>query len=265
MALLDLRPVAFIHHRIFTSAYRLHEAELDLVRHLPRVLAAQGVVWPAGFALGLDIGAGLGPFSHHMLRWCRTVVAIEPNAKQAAYLRRVFGSSIHVAEVAVSDRPGQAYLIDQSGAAGTWRRPLARISSSSEPAEQWHQPCSVDTVDRLVAGLTFAGAGALLAKIDVEGHELAVLHGMTELLAREPALLIVEIESRLNPDYAAVFQFLEGLGFSCFVYENGNLVSASLAEVEAMRNRKPTRFGRLTGYRSNYVFLRRQAQLQRPI
>ncbi len=253
MGLFDFRPVARIHQRMFTSAYRLHEAELDLVRNLPRILSKQGLCWTPDTALGLDVGAGLGPYSRHMLRWCREVIAVEPNAAQAAYLRRVFDHRVHVAAVAVSDRPGQAFLVDRSAGTRSWRRPLARIAAATE-AEAWRQPCTVETVDRLVEQIGCSQEGPLLAKIDVEGHELPVLRGMASLLGRKPALLVIEIESRLSPDYAESFRFLDGMGFDCFVYGRGKLTPASAADAEAMRGRNPGRFGRLAGYRSNFVF-----------
>jgi hypothetical protein len=56
-------------------------------------------------------------------------------------------------------------------------------------------------------------------KIDVEGHELAVLRGGDELLRRDHPLLIVEIEQRhLGPGHtvAEIVTHLADRGYDCF-------------------------------------------------
>jgi Methyltransferase FkbM domain len=55
-----------------------------------------------------------------------------------------------------------------------------------------------------------------LAKIDTEGHELAVLHGMRKLIERDHPVLIVEANS------ADVVVFLEGLGYSVTQGQNSS-------------------------------------------
>jgi hypothetical protein len=99
-------------------------------------------------------------------------------------------------------------------------------------------------------------SGALIAKIDVEGTEMGVLAGMARLLADRKALLIIEVEARLNPDFAEVFAWLAKAGFACLAYQRGQLVPAGPEQVAAMAGRDPGRFARFKGYRSNFVFLR---------
>ncbi|MER8956529.1 FkbM family methyltransferase [Mesorhizobium sp. M0833] len=255
MDLLNLPPIARLHQRLFAFAYRLHEAELDLVAHLPRLIRAWRPDWPSKVPLGLDVGAGLGPYALHMLKYCTDVVVVEPNSAQAAYLRRTLGDRVQVIEAAASDSSGTAWLVDD-GTGSTWRRPLARLSPSSN-SHVWRQPCAVETVDRLMDRLGLAQTpGPLVAKIDVEGHELAVLQGMTALLHERPALIVIEIETRLNPNSRAVFDFFKAAGFECHVYHRGRLLPASHETAEMMAQRVPTRFARLAGYRSNFIFLR---------
>jgi FkbM family methyltransferase len=53
-------------------------------------------------------------------------------------------------------------------------------------------------------------------KIDVEGHELAVLEGAQALLARARPVLMMEMEDRHAPGTRAVIlDLLAGLGYTC--------------------------------------------------
>ena len=244
-----------LHHALFTLAYHAHEGELGLIEGLPGKVRAVAPRWPKRAALGLDIGAGTGPYGRKLLSHCDKTVLVEPNAEQAAYLRRAFGSRADVVEAAAGNMAGTGVLIDDAGHG--WRRPLARVVADGERTAAWQQPCMTDTMDAIAARLGLIDlSGALIAKIDVEGAELAVLQGMSWLLADRPALLIVEIETRLNPAYEEVFALLGQQGFACYVYERRQLLPGAPHIAAAMASRTPGRFSRFRGYRSNFVFLR---------
>jgi hypothetical protein len=53
-------------------------------------------------------------------------------------------------------------------------------------------------------------------KIDVEGHEHAVLRGAAASIMRHRPVLLVEIESRHGSDIEAIFAMLIGLGYRAF-------------------------------------------------
>lgn len=260
MGALRYRPMARLYQRTFTTAYRAHEAEVDFVAHLPRVLQHSVPEFPARFGLGIDVGAGVGPYARLMRRHCTRVVACEPNTDQAAFLRRTFGSTLDVAGVAVSDRAGVALLADDTNS-GSWRRPLARLIDEDPGREAtgtgWSQRCPVTTIDRLLADLQLTDVpGALVAKIDVEGHELSVLRGMTDTLAAHPAaVLIVEIEPARNPDADLVFAHLAGLGFATMVYGSGRL-NPYVPPADSPPPKPGGRFTRFSGVVNNFVFVR---------
>lgn len=244
-----------LHQELFTLAYRLHEGELELFDGFPAAVQAVDRGWPQRAAIGFDIGAGTGPYARKMLDCCDEVVLVEPNREQAAYLRRAFGSRPHVVEAAAGNAPGASFLVD--AAPGGWRRPLARLAPDAKPGEGWQQPCRVETVDAMADALgLLSRSGAVIGKIDVEGEELSVLEGMPRLLADRQALLIVEIDGRLNPAYKDAFAWLAREGFTCLAYEGGRLVPGGPEDVARMAGRSPGRFARLKGYRSNFVFLR---------
>ncbi len=254
MNLLEFPGLARLHHHLFTLAYHAHEAELELVAALPRKIRSVMPGWPDRAAIGIDIGAGTGPYGRKLLAHCDSVILVEPNHEQAEYLRRSFGASARVVEAAAGRAPGTAMLVDDTG--GGWRKPLARLSADGAGG-RWQQACAVETIDAIAERFELlARPGAIVAKIDVEGTELAVLEGMSQLLARRSALLIIEIEARMNPSYGDVFSRLAEQGFGCFVYEAGRLVPGGPEQAAAMLGRSPGRFGRLNDYRSNFIFLR---------
>ena len=70
-------------------------------------------------------------------------------------------------------------------------------------------------------------------KIDVEGHEEAVLRGARETLIRDHPQLIIECEERHNPGaIQRVRRFLEELGYRGFFFRNGCLEPIESFDVE---------------------------------
>jgi hypothetical protein len=65
-----------------------------------------------------------------------------------------------------------------------------------------------------------------LVKIDVEGHEFAVLRGMPGLLAEAPPVLLLEI----TRDHAAILALLQGAGYQLFAAHTGALRRVASAQ-----------------------------------
>jgi FkbM family methyltransferase len=123
----------------------------------------------------------------HMLGYAEKVIAFEPRPDAAAALQElVNGSPVVVHAVAVSDHNGEATL----------RMPemcgLSTIESSN-PIAGAAITVPVRTLD------SYKLAPVRLIKIDVEGHEEAVLRGATKTLEAHRPALIVEVEERHSP------------------------------------------------------------------
>lgn len=164
------------------------EFELETTRFIFDVLADR----PGRF---VDVGASTGWFTVPVALSLTDVIAIEPNPRAAARLRANMelngltaegagGWLVTLIEAAASDRIGRAVLhhnpalpLTSGASLETHIRPRANRASLE---------VATVTVDHAVAGREVA-----LIKIDVEGHELAVLAGAAATVADcRPALIL---------------------------------------------------------------------------
>ena len=171
--------------------------------------------------LSIDVGAHLGDYIFFMRRHSAGCVAFECNPRLTAHLRRLYGTSIDLRADAVSDKTGTAVLrIPVEEATGLGRatidpnNPLARDFDAFNEVPV-HTVRLDDVIDRPVG----------LIKVDVEGHEMAVLHGAACILERDRPNLIVELEERHAPGCVAeAFAFLGRFGYRGSVLRDGRLV-----------------------------------------
>lgn len=165
------------------GARRLSAAELELVA---------GHCAPD--ALALDVGANLGSYTWHLARLARVVHAFEPIPSVAFNLRSAFAFgragrvSVKVHRVALSDCSGSTML----------RIPLHRDEMVTGLATIENTGLLSDLPTRAirvrVARLDdFAFDGRIgFIKIDVEGHEEAVLFGASETLRKHRPAIYIE-------------------------------------------------------------------------
>ena len=165
----------------------------------------------------VDIGACLGIYTMGMLCYSRDCVAFEARPDRAADLRttfRMMKAPVTVHPVALSDRAQTTQLRICRSDLG-----LTTISQD-HPLEG-----AVDTVEVRTQPLDAYGlADVGCIKIDVEGHEEAVLTGAEKTLRGSVPNLIIELDDRRNPGrIASVRQRLRGLGMRGFFVHSGQL------------------------------------------
>lgn len=130
-------------------------------------------------SLLLDLGAHLGTVALCAARRGASVLAVEASPRNAACLARsaeANGLDVSVLPVAVGAAPGRVHFREEG--------PFGQVSD---------EPTALE-IEELPVGQVLARAGVTRAdvvKIDVEGHELAVLDGMAELLAAGDAPAVV--------------------------------------------------------------------------
>ncbi|MCA1703376.1 MAG: FkbM family methyltransferase [Actinobacteria bacterium] len=157
-----------------------------------------------------DVGANLGFFSllgARMVGPGGAIHAFEPVAENTAALRRSAQhngfDSITVHELAVADESGPRKLLLLDDA--SWAR-----LDGGKPLKEPTTERSVDAValDDLVAD--GSAAPPTVVKIDVEGGEVAVLRGMTQILERYRPTLILELH---GSQAAPVPELLKAAGY----------------------------------------------------
>jgi len=193
----------------------------DSVKSLTPVAGTQAPVRvPGQVDLIFDIGANVGKYTAMCLNTfpgC-TVIAVEPNPKLVPGLRAKFeGQNVHVVGKAVSDK-----------AEGTVTFYPCATSALSTISKEWVEesrfsakyrwgkgievPCT--TVDELV---DMFGVPDLI-KVDVEGHELAVVTGMSKAYAP----ISLEWAEEMYDNANLVCARLHEIGYRDFGYTEGS-------------------------------------------
>ncbi|MFD4552948.1 FkbM family methyltransferase [Streptomyces sp. NPDC058469] len=184
-------------------------------------LARLGDLLPPGCGTAVDVGGWYGPWTHRLWRHAREVVTVEPVPHLARLLASAAPAHGRVIPAAASDRPGTARLWlppDDEGDRG-----VSSLVRRDIHARAVHVPCV--TLD----GLNLRDVGFI--KIDVDGNELAVLHGATGLLTRDRPALFVELESRIQP-IAPVVTYLSLLGYEGWVLPDTDWVRLATFPLE---------------------------------
>lgn len=203
----------------------------------------------------LDIGAHRGLYLEHARGHFARLVGIEPHPDLFAYLARCFAGRAAIHGLALSDREGTLTLhvpvLD--GRPMTSRASLDPTANG--PVEHRILEVPVAPLDSLdLPPLAFV-------KIDVEGHERAVLRGARSTLGRDRPRLLIEIEERHHPGKSAgVFADLAALGYRAFHLDREGRLRPTTGDVVALQRSvpadRPGKGGR-PGYIKNFVFLHR--------
>jgi FkbM family methyltransferase len=162
--------------RVICSVYRRAEPELG---HLDEICGRGGIM--------IDVGAWYGPWSQRLARRADRLVALEPTARYHV-LRQTLPANAHVVHAAASDHQGSGQLWTAgSGDGAEGLGSIVRREIHSTATEV--QLIRID--DLGLSGVTFI-------KIDVEGHELAVLRGAADTIRADRPRLLLEVETRMQ-------------------------------------------------------------------
>jgi FkbM family methyltransferase len=207
----------------------------------------------------IDIGANDGSYVHYMRRYARHVVAYEPMPTLVKALRQKFPRGVTIEPTALSDRTGTIELrmpvVD--GVVVTGCSTVSDDASAAYPAFEGIE-VPMKRLDDVYSGT----CGFI--KIDVEGHQQAVLEGAVDTIRRCQPRMLVEVEDRLSPGgLGRARAYFDGLGYRGLFVHQGQLKPIDRFSVETMQDpanlpsltaaltaRK--RFGR---YIYNFIFL----------
>jgi FkbM family methyltransferase len=162
--------------RIICTVYRRAEPELG---RLDEICGRGGIM--------IDVGAWYGPWSQRLARRADRLVALEPTARHHV-LRQILPANAEVVRAAASDRRGSAPL--WTTGTGDGAEGLASIVRRDIHNKATEVPL-IRIDDLGLSGVTFI-------KIDVEGHELAVLRGAANTIRADRPRLLLEVETRMQ-------------------------------------------------------------------
>ena len=171
--------------------------------------------------VSIDIGASVGSYTVHLLTHSRKCYAFEPRPDSAAYLVDKLAARsnprLRVEAVALSDHSGDAQLRVLVSDLGRSSIEKANPVESLGVVEVLTVPTRrLDDYDAIEP------VGCI--KIDVEGHEDAVLRGARRILLRDHPSLIIEIEERhKRHSVSTVNGFLAELGYQGFFFRHDRL------------------------------------------
>jgi FkbM family methyltransferase len=208
----------------------------------------------------IAVGANDGSYVHYLRRHARKVIAFEPMPGLARALRDKFpGSDVAIEQVALSDREGtvELHMPVVDGVVVTGCSTISSEASETYPASR-----AIEVpMDRLDA--VYKGRVGFI-KIDVEGHEQAVLDGAVQTIRRCRPRLLVEVDDRLSPGgLARARAYFDRLGYTGHFVRQGKLEPIAAFSIEEMQ--RPDRLPDLTApltarkrfgsYIYNFIFL----------
>ena len=170
------------------------------ILHVPRLMGYENC------HTALDVGANDGQFGYLLSKSFTHVHAFEANPDLAGRLQRLRPRNMTVISNAVSDRDGDLVTLHVPVVGGV---ALSGWASLTKPKV----PGSTDVVTYQVKTTRIDShnfENVFLIKIDVEGHELAVLKGAMGTIRKHLPWLLVEV---WDEQRAAVCDLLNPLGY----------------------------------------------------
>lgn len=202
--------------------------------------------------LAIDVGASVGSYTHALLNLGCRVMTFEANPNLVRTLQKMYGHKAEIVWSAVSSSSGHIILrIPQ-------RAGIATVERSNNlnflPVDEVEVPC-VALDERVSERVGFI-------KIDVEGHELAVLQGAMMILKRDHPVLLIEAEERHRPQAVqSIVEQLTPLGYCGFMLDGMRLVGISHFDLRHDQAVAPEIIHELNGgyytgrYINNFLFI----------
>lgn len=190
----------------YAFSYKVHDVGLKRVQEF--LIDRMG---PS--SLYLDIGANIGVSSIYALACGRSCWLFEPNTALRPFVEKLFAANgyttARLEDAALSDTAGETeFFVSRSSFLSSFDQEHAAFEGDVIRVQVPRR-----TLDSYLPELT-ATAREIVVKIDVEGHELAVLRGALETLKqyRPPVMLEVLMNAAAR---SSAFTFMTGLGYAC--------------------------------------------------
>lgn len=236
--ILDYFPYFFSTYSAFRRGYS--EPEMKLI---PYLCDKEKVA--------VDVGAFEGLYTYHLRKHSKSCYAFEPDPYSAQHLSKRFyheRNNIFVKEVALSDKKGKIEL----------RKPVLDKGRSTVESKNKLEGEKVDIIEvnmELLDYYKLKGVGFI--KIDVEGHEEAVLKGAKKTILHNAPSFIIEIEERHNPNsISRVINFFKEYDYEGFFLLDKILTPIRNFVIEKHQNPKNVVGSKRKGtYINNFIFV----------
>jgi FkbM family methyltransferase len=183
-------------------------------------------------AVTVDVGANCGLYTRKLSRLSRKVHAFEPSHKMAELLRRTSASNVSVHEIALSDHVGDAELFIPRD-----NGQLIYGLASLEPRDVTSGHAVMSTKVPIARLDAIVHEEVAFVKIDVEGHELNVLHGAADLLEHSQPVFLVEAEDRHRADATRLlFEFFGMRGYRGYFLKDGDAAPVEEFRVDELQD-----------------------------
>lgn len=233
----DLPPRLSMHFRAYQS-WRWGDAELKL---LP-MLCSRTLV-------GIDVGGYWGMYAYFIALFSKRLIVVEPNPSARVLLRQNFGSKLNIIPAALSDQNGEKAFLRVPILGGSQEIALGTLA----PENHIEDNAKIERIEVTLRTLDSIDPGNVgFVKIDVEGHEEAVLRGASRMIATSQPNFLIEVEERHNPGGVQnVHAFMSGYGYRTYFWFEGRLhpFSGFVPEIHQDLHRLP-----LGSYMNNFVY-----------
>jgi len=212
---------------LYKSLRYLYDTELPIYNLLLSDLRPADVFW--------DVGAHLGMYTLPVGKYLRDgrVVAFEPDPVAAKFLKKNVSlnklRNVFIVEKALCDRNGDGFFDPK----------LGRISDKSDKGVQ---------VVECTRGETLVNGGKVpspdVVKIDVEGGELEVVHGLGNLL-HKIRVMIIEVHPTKGAKVDDLKKILRKTGFNLYTFGSRKYGAHETFWIRAVRDSEQERVAKL--------------------
>ena len=181
--------------------------------------------------LAIDAGANKGVYLYHLARHYRRVAGFEPLPSLASYLKAAAPKNATVHNIALSNVTGVATLSLPQG--------FNELGSlEAHTSEAWTTSAAVERHQVETHPLdSFGFEDVSFLKIDVEGHEMAVLQGAENTLKRWRPPVLVEVEERhAIGGVRRLRDYMENLGYRGYYVDGATLKPIATFDAERDQN-----------------------------
>lgn len=247
----------FIYRKYLQLVWRLRPTEREAAL-VPKILAA------LDGGVAIDVGANEGFYCMWLRRGADRVVAFEANPSLVALLQRTLPRDVTIEPYAVSDKSDVAVLripvIGEIEYLGMSTLATENHFDSEDLTSEREIRVPTISIDHYVEA-NCSSARICFIKIDVEGHEEAVLRGAVGVIRKHHPVLLVEAERRHGADIPRIYGMLAVLGYQGYrLREDGDgLVPVGVNEIPILQSKERLRQKQLNvrdaAYVNNFFFL----------